>query len=68
MQKDSSVVIRFKTHYCSISYMNDRIYCMKYTDHVCDFDVFDDLDSASEYVFTPPNILPFRLVLGEESE
>lgn len=47
--------IRFTTHTVVVSkdMESDRIYCFKHTDNRCDFESFDQVDSAADYIIAP---------------
>jgi predicted GNAT superfamily acetyltransferase len=65
MENGLRVLLRFRDHYCSVLYIDDRIHCFKYSNQGCDFDVFDDLDSAAEYALCQPKFREFSLDLDE---
>ena len=62
--------IRFSTHAVSISRdCEDRLHCFKYNRRKCDLDIFDDLESAGDWILEPLSSITYYVHFdGEDPE
>jgi hypothetical protein len=58
--------IKFKTHAVHISRCCGRIYCFKMTHTRCDLEIFDDQESAADYILEPFATIVYGVNLEEE--
>ena len=62
--------VQFKTHQVHISKDSDTdlIHCFKATDDRCDMQIFDNEDSACDYILAPFNNIVYHLVITGEDQ
>lgn len=65
MEQTNYPEIAFKTHRATVSVNDSKIYCFKYVNDRCDFEIFDDYESAKEWIISPFPSIVYRTVLDE---
>lgn len=59
--------IRFRTHAVSVHRdLDHRLHCFKYNRRRCDMDIFDDLESAGDWILEPLPSIVYYIDFGEE--
>ena len=59
--------IRFRTHAVAVSRDQSlRLHCFKYNRRRCDWDIFDDLESAGDWILEPLPTVTYYIDFGEE--
>lgn len=59
--------ITFRTHSVVVESMEDKLYCFKHNDKMCEMVVFSDYEEMIEWVLEPFPSLQFGLVLDDRS-
>ena len=60
--------IRFRTHAVAVSRdCHDRLHCFKYNRGRCDWDIFDDPDTAGDWMLEPLPTITYYVDFGEET-
>ena len=60
--------IRFRTHAVSVHRDHScRLHCFKYNRRRCDLDIFDDLESAGDWILEPLPSITYYIDFGEEN-
>lgn len=62
MRPETYPEIFFKTHRATIRVDGDKIYCFKYVNDRCDFDIFTNYDEATEWIINPFPTLIYKAV------
>ncbi len=58
--------IRFRTHAVAVSRdYSDRLHCFKYNRRRCDFDIFDNIESAGDWILEPLPSITWYIDFGE---
>ena len=62
--------VEFKTHqvYISKDTDSDLIHCFKATPTRCDMQIFEDEDSACDYILAPMPTIVYELVIPEDDQ
>lgn len=59
--------IRFRTHAVSVSRDDlNRLHCFKYNRGRCDIDIFDNIESAGDWILEPLPSITYYIDFGEE--
>jgi hypothetical protein len=60
--------MRFNTHAATVTIDTDNhVHVFKYSNNTCDFDTFNDYESAADYVLAPPEDCGYRVVVHGDS-
>lgn len=62
---DLIFVILFSTHGIRVRRSNGVYYCTKYTDTSYDFETYDDISFAMEYITEPPPSIGWHVEVSE---
>jgi hypothetical protein len=60
--------IHLKTHSVHVNVNEDNIRCFKYSQTHCEWEKFEDLDTATDWIFKPFDQYYYRVVLGSETD
>ena len=62
--------VQFKTHqvYVSKDSATDYIHCFKATPTRCDMQIFEDEESACDYILAPLPTLVYELIIAEDDQ
>jgi hypothetical protein len=62
--------VQFATHRVDVSHddASDQYVCFKSTDTRCDFETFQEIESAVDYILEPMPSLVYNLVLGGDPD
>jgi hypothetical protein len=62
---DCELHMVFPTHEAHIRVMDNQIMCFKYSQRQCRLELFDTIESASDFLFAPIDPFQYRVCLDD---